>query len=144
MRLLNARGFPLAIVVLVLIFTSFLQGGISYSIGEGPLSGLFPAFAPLMTAAVAALRIVLLLLLAALWVLNRKRALYRMVIAANTLFTAALLVQTYSLLSVLAGISLRSVQVLLIDVAMMGLSNILIFSIWYWIIDPPGCRRFAA
>ena len=27
---------------------------------------------------------------------------------------------------------------MLIDAALMSVSNILIFSIWYWIIDPPG------
>jgi len=38
---------------------------------------------------------------------------------------------------VIAGLGHQAVASLLADVVLMALSNILIFSIWYWIIDPP-------
>ncbi len=41
-------------------------------------------------------------------------------------------------MEVLAGLSSRSAGTLITDVALIAVSNILIFSIWYWIIDPPG------
>jgi hypothetical protein len=71
-----------------------------------------------------------------LWVFNRKRALFRTIIAANVYFTLGLLGDVISFIRVLAG--LREAQALLTDAALMSVSNILIFSIWYWIIDPPG------
>ena len=42
------------------------------------------------------------------------------------------------LLSVPSGSNSRAAATLLADVALIAVSNILIFSIWYWIIDPPG------
>ena len=36
-----------------------------------------------------------------------------------------------------------AVRTLLLDVGLMAVSNILIFSIWYWIIDPPGVEEIA-
>jgi uncharacterized membrane protein len=43
-----------------------------------------------------------------------------------------------ALSATLVGFSARDVSELLIDVVDMAVANILIFSIWYWIIDPPG------
>jgi uncharacterized membrane protein len=39
---------------------------------------------------------------------------------------------------VLRGFATQEVKTLLSDVVLLAVSNILIFSIWYWIIDPPG------
>ena len=79
-----------------------------------------------------------------LWALNRKRALFQAVIAVNAFFTLTLLTQTFSLVSILAGISSHSVRALLIDTMLMAISNIVIFSVRYWIIDPPGVEETAA
>jgi hypothetical protein len=40
-------------------------------------------------------------------------------------------------MAVLCGLR-KAAPSLLIDAAFMSVSNMLIFSIWYWIIDPPG------
>ena len=54
-------------------------------------------------------------------------------------FAAAILLNDAAfLLSVLSGSNSRTAVTLLADVALIAASNILIFSIWYWIIDPPG------
>jgi hypothetical protein len=50
----------------------------------------------------------------------------------------ALLIQTGSLISALFGGASEAVNALLLDVVLMATSNILIFSVWYWLIDPPG------
>ena len=130
------RGRSLLVVVLVMFFIAALQGGVFYSVGLGPLRKLESATFLVLVAGFYSLRIAFLLLLAILWVLNRKRALFRTIIAANVYFTLGLLVDVISFIRVLAG--LRAAQALLIDAALMSVSNILIFSIWYWIIDPPG------
>jgi len=56
----------------------------------------------------------------------------------NAISTIALLIDTYVLAHVLAGLSARAVEDLLVDVALIAVSNILIFSLWFWIADPPG------
>ena len=44
---------------------------------------------------------------------------------------------TEALLDILVGVSPSAVNTLIVDVVPMALANILQFSIWYWIIDPP-------
>ena len=134
----RTRGSWLALVVVVMSCVALLQGAVSYTIAEGALRQLMPGSAPAITHLLNPSRIGLVVLIASLWALNRKRALFQAVIAANAFFTLALLTQTYSLVSILGGISTHSVRALLFDAMLMGLSNIVIFSVWYWIIDPPG------
>jgi hypothetical protein len=134
---LRARGGSLAVIVLVMFLISTTQGAISYSVGRGPLRELVPSDLPAVLAVLYATRIVLLTLLVLLWALKRKRALLHIVIVANIYFTLKLLLDTSSLIGVLGGFRQAAVA-MLIDAALMSLSNILIFSIWYWIIDPPG------
>jgi hypothetical protein len=136
MFFVRKRGRSLLVVVLVMFFIAALQGGIFYSVGLGPLRQVESTTFLVLVAGFYSLRIAFLLLLAILWVFNRKRALFRTIIAANVYFTLGLLIDVISFIRVLAG--LREAQVLLIDAALMSVSNILIFSIWYWIIDPPG------
>jgi len=42
---------------------------------------------------------------------------------------------------VLFGISSQAIKTLLLDVLFMAVTNILIFLIWYWIIDPPAVEE---
>jgi hypothetical protein len=130
------RGLSLAVVVLVMFIIAGLQGGIFYTVGQGPLRKFESSAFLVLVAGFYSLRIGFILLLAMLWMFNRKRALFRTIIAANVYFTLGLVVDVFSFIRVLAG--LREAQALLIDAALMSISNVLIFSIWYWIIDPPG------
>lgn len=116
---------------------SITQTGISYSVGGGPLRALEPVDLLPMLPAFYVARIALFVLLVALWILKRKRALFAVVIAANAYFTLILLLDSYGLVRVLGGFR-EAAQTMLVDAALMSVSNILIFSIWYWIIDPPG------
>jgi hypothetical protein len=139
MFFLRTRGLSLAVVVMVMFLIAAVQGAIFYSVGMGPLRRFESVAFLIVVTGFYSLRIVFLLVLAALWLLNRKRALFRTIIAANVYFTLGLLVDVISFIRVLAG--LREAQALLMDAALMSLSNILIFSIWYWIIDPPGVEK---
>ena len=75
------------------------------------------------------------------WLLNRKRTLVRAIVLTNAVLTVGLILNVVGLSATLMGFSARDVSVLLIDVVDMAVSNILIFSIWYWIVDPPGVEQ---
>jgi hypothetical protein len=137
MEFIRMRGPSLAVVVLVMLVIAVLQAGVSYSVWQGPLREFESDVFRVVVARLYALRIALLVVLAALWTLNRKRALFRTIIAANVYFTLGLVLDVTSLMRVLGGLQ-QGAQSLLIDAALLSVSNMLIFSVWYWIVDPPG------
>ena len=108
----------------------------SYSIFLGALRNRYNV--PLLAILHWLVRTGLLVLAGTLWTLKRKRALFRVIIVTNSFFTAILLYDVAFLLSILNGSNPRAATTLLADAALIAVSNILIFSIWYWIIDPPG------
>jgi hypothetical protein len=144
MNFVQQRGSSLSMVVLVLLGTVLMQGEISYSTTFGKLDtfiripginhGVVPA-AWLITRA-ATMTVVVLL-----WLLNRKKSLFRSMIVMNVLLTLGLFMNLTALADALLGISPTAIEALLMDVVLMAVTNILIFSIWYWIIDPPGVEE---
>ena len=132
------RGLSLALVILIMFAISLAQTGISYTMAFGALRALLPRDRSGIATSLAILRFGLVALMAALWVLRRKHALFQLIVVANALFTFALLIQTGSLISALFEGASEAVNALLLDVVLMATSNILIFSVWYWLIDPPG------
>ncbi len=142
MRFLRARSLSLSMVVLVLLIILLLQGTISYSTMFGRLDQFVTALHPRMLAAGwLAFRIGLLLAIIALWIFNRRRLLFKTIIAMNGVLTFGLLTNLTTLGNVLSDISEQAIRTLLIGVVLMIITNILIFSIWYWIIDPPGVEE---
>ena len=135
---LRDRGLSLALVVVIMFLIAISHGGISSSFALGRLRNHLPTVAPLIVGVLLALQVALLALSLVLWTLNRRRALFNVIVITNTFFTVILLLYTSVLMAVLAGLSSRSADTLITDVALIAVSNILIFSIWYWIIDPPG------
>jgi hypothetical protein len=129
-------------VVLVLLAILLLQGAISYSVAFGRLDRYAPGLrgSPLAEGWLA-LRVLLLLLIVGLWLFNRKRVLFRAIIMLNGVFTLGLVGNMVALVTVLTGFTAQDVQTLMTGVIFMAVSNILIFSIWYWIIDPPGVEE---
>jgi hypothetical protein len=136
--LFSDRSSSLALVVLIMLVVSIGQTGISYTMAFGALSALLPRDRASIATSLAVLRFGLVALMAILWALRRKHALFHLIVIANALFTLALLVQTSSLISALFGGASEAVNALLLDVVLMATSNILIFSVWYWLVDPPG------
>ena len=132
------RGPSLALVILIMFAISLGQTGISYTMAFGALSALLPRDRSGIATSLVILRFGLVALMAVLWALRRKHALFRLIVIANALFTMALLIQTSSLISALFGGASEAVNALMLDVVLMATSNILIFSAWYWLIDPPG------
>ena len=87
------------------------------------------------------LRGVLIVVAIVLWLLNRKRQLFRVIILTNGILTLGLFINMLALLVVLSGFSPQAISTLLTDVVLMAVTNVLIFSIWYWVIDPPGVEE---
>lgn len=134
---IRERGLWLGAVILALALTALLQASVSYTVIYGPLHDIVPgSFKP--GNALSALQLGLLILMSCLWLNKRKRSVFRCIIVANGFLTFSLLAQTYALARILSGISDKHIDDLLADVALLAVINILIFSVWYWIIDPPG------
>ena len=126
-------------VVLVLLIIAALQASSSYNLTFGSLQRYIPGtLYRQVSPAWLGLRFLLIVVTIVLWLLNRKRALFRAIVITNGVLTFGLLVNMVALMAVLAGLSSKSVESLLVDVFLMAVTKILIFSIWYWIIDPPG------
>jgi hypothetical protein len=139
MDFIRNRSTSLSMVVLVLCIIAFLQGSISYTISYGRLDNLVSwlehGFWPTLGIVV---RGVLILVVTLYWILNRRQQLFKMIIVVNALLTLGLSFNMLTLVDVLRGVATQEVKTLLGDVVLLAVSNILIFSIWYWIIDPPG------
>lgn len=138
---LRNRGSSLAVVVLILFAISLAQGGISYTMTLGALQGFLSSDVSLLTTGLIVLRFGFVTALGLLWLFKRKQALFQLIILVNTWFTLALLGHTSALIAALFGSVSPAVRTLLLDVGLMAVSNILVFSIWYWIIDPPGVEE---
>ena len=59
-------------------------------------------------------------------------------IFANSLLTLGLVASTYQMIVVLSSHNNANAVALLNNVVRLAVVNILTFSIWYWLIDPPG------
>jgi hypothetical protein len=138
---IRRRGLSLGLVILVMAATALSQSSISYTFSFGVLRAPLGLNLKALTGLSYVGRWSLVMLMTVLWLLGRKRSAYRVVIVVNGFATASLLTQTLFLLSVLGGLSARTVKEMLFDVVLMGASNILVFSVWYWIIDPPGIEK---
>lgn len=123
--------------MLVQVLILLLESGITASLALGGLA-LAARVSHELQIAWSSVRALSILLVVILWLLGRKKALFRAMIAANSLLTLGLLASTGGLLYVLAGKASGHAGVVLSDVLLMAITNILVFSIWYWIIDPPG------
>ena len=136
---LKHRGVSVSTVVLVLVVIAILQGGVSYSTTFGSLGALDRASGDdLARVGWLGLRGLAIVVTFALWVLDRRHALSRAIVLTNGLLTMGLVANLVALLGVLSGSSSQDISTLLTDVVLMAITNILVFSIWYWLLDPPG------
>src|SRR5271165_5938258 len=110
------RGPWLAAIILISFVVSLAQTGISYTMAFGALSALLPRDRSGIATSLALFRFGLVVLMAVLWTLRRKHALFQLIIIANGFFTVALLVQTSSLISALFGGASEAVNALMLDV----------------------------
>ncbi len=136
-RFLRERGIRLALIVLVMYLISLTQGAIIYSSFVGDLSRRLSWGTHLFAVVQTVVRVGLLLLMLTLWTRNSKHAFFQVAIVLNSYYTVTLLIETSYLLQLLSGASASSISTMIGDTVLLAVSNILVFSIWYWIIDPP-------
>ena len=137
-RFFRERGPALGLVVVVMLLVAVSQGSLTYTFQVGELKGQLSQWPMQLAGMQWALRAGVLVGMMLLWLVKKRRALFRLIVAANAYFTVVLLVDTALLARVLGGLTMRAVGNLIVDVSAIAVSNILIFSIWYWVIDPPG------
>jgi hypothetical protein len=86
------------------------------------------------------IRIILMAIVVLLWILNRARALHFAIVALTAFLTLGVVVSTGALVEALVGPVAQAADFFILDVVLLGIANVLVFSLWYWIIDPPGIR----
>jgi hypothetical protein len=128
-----------ATVVLVMIVIMLVQLQVSYSLTFGSGERLFGPLIESITLLWLVVRIVALAIVIAMWILDRRESLFRWIAIATGLFTIGLFMNIVNLcFQVMATIADHSAQIMFSDVLALMVTNVLIFSILYWIIDPPG------
>ncbi|MEM7437621.1 MAG: hypothetical protein AAF436_20885 [Myxococcota bacterium] len=126
------------VVVLVLALTLACEVRLSYSFTFGALDALVGHDAWLV--AMMVIRIVLMLVVIALWVANRTWGLHAAIVALTTFLTIGVAVSTAALVEALVGPIFKAADFFILDVVLLSVANVLVFSLWYWIVDPPGIR----
>ena len=122
-------------VVIVLILTIIIESSISFTL----ISGVFKfQDLELLQLTWLLLRVGSVFAVILIWKLNRPTLLFQAIIFANSLLTLGLATTTFRLIGLLFQNNNFEAVSLLEDVALMAVVNILTFSIWYWLIDPPG------
>lgn len=138
LEFVRRKGVSRGVVILVLLADAIAQWTISYTLVGGRLKDHLGVDLSALGGAGYALRLGLLAALVVCWLRERERALFALVVIVNGLATVALLVHTALLITVLVGMTGRDVSQLILDVILMAGSNMMVFSVWYWIVDPPG------
>ena len=135
----RARNFAATtVVVLMLLVTSLCEARLSYSFTFGALDALVDHDRWIL--GMMASRILLLVAVIVLWALNRTRALHNAIVLLTALLTLGVVVSTAALVEALIGPITEAADFFIIDVVLLAVGNNLVFSLWYWIIDPPGIR----
>jgi hypothetical protein len=128
-------------VVIVLVLILLLQSAISYSTTFGRLDILATHVRRGLATGWIILRVAMIAVIIGLAILNRKKSLFKAIIITNAVLTIGLFMNMIALSDVMVGLNRVEALALLVEVLLMAVSNILIFSIWYWIIDPPGVEE---
>jgi hypothetical protein len=128
-----------ATVVLVMIVILLVQLQVSYSLTFKSGENIFGPLVNSISLIFIVVRSVALSLVIVLWVLDRRASMFKWIVIATGLFTFGLIMNIINLcFQVIATFENNTTQIMFSDVLALMVTNVLIFSIWYWIIDPPG------
>jgi hypothetical protein len=134
-KTLRYRLSSLATVVIVLILTILIESRISFTMMFGAFNFLKLNFIQYLW---LGLRVGSVLAVILFWKWNHKKYLFRAILFATGLLTLGLVTSTGGLIDVLTSHTNINALALLGDVVLLAMVNVLTFSIWYWLIDPPG------
>jgi hypothetical protein len=124
---LNAGAWTILILVIIELLSSRLSKDLSVTRIDLVLVGLFVT---LMVASII------------FWTINRIRWLRRALFFLNGLFTFQLLLACILIVVRLLQNVKIPATVLIVDVLIIAVNNVLIFSLWYWFIDAENARFF--
>jgi hypothetical protein len=129
------RFSSLVTVIMVLILTLVNESQISISLMSSGIIPKFPVVAQYLWIGIRIASIVAVIVF--LW-FDRRKTVFWAVVLATALLTVGLLTSAGKLIAMLLSSNHIKGSALMKDVALLALINVLTFSIWYWIIDPPG------
>jgi hypothetical protein len=127
-----------SVVVVVLLLASLCEARLSYSFAFGaldPLVGFDAWIVGLMV-----VRIALLVPVIGFWLVNKPRALLYAIVALTATLTLGVAVSCAALVTALLGPIATVGDFFVFDLVLLGVANVLVFSIWFWLIDPPGIQ----
>ena len=128
-----------ATVVLVMVVILVVQLQVSYSLTFRSGEDIFGPLIDWISLLFIIIRAVALSLVIAMWVLDRPASMFKWIVITTALFTLGLLMNIVNLcFQVIATFEDNAPQIMFSDVLALMVTNVLIFSILYWIIDPPG------
>ena len=122
-------------IMLVLVVTIILEISMTFSMFSGALSFNMPNVIPY---AWLGLRVATILAVILFWLLRQNTNLYRAILVATSLLTLGLVTSALRLILMLINGDHIKGMALLNNVIFIAVVNVLTFSIWYWVIDPPG------
>jgi hypothetical protein len=124
------------VVVLVLLLAAVCEARLSYSFTFGALDGLVDH--DNWTVGMMAARLSLMAAMLILWLFNRPRMLHGTIVLFTGFLTLGVAASTAALVEALVGPVSQVAHFFIVDVVLLAITNVLVFSLWYWIIDPPG------
>ncbi len=130
--------------VFVVMMILLLQNSLSGSISLGRLAGSssYLSFdADVSNQIWGIMKLVVFLPALIFWILDQKRLMWIFIVISNVLLTFELLASTALLVLTLNTDTIAQVYILMEDTVLVMVINILIFSLWYWMVDSPLLRQ---
>jgi lysylphosphatidylglycerol synthetase-like protein (DUF2156 family) len=135
----NSGLWALVVIVVVILLNSFLS--MDLTVGRlSPETHLFPS--ETVNTGLRVVYLSLLILAVLFWLLDIRRRLYRVIFWLSLLCTLNLFGATVLLVTRLVQTVPVTVPILIRDGVFIFSTNILIFALWYWIIDSNNVRFF--
>jgi len=133
---LNGSAWAIALLVTIEVATSFLSDELSAArLIAGSQASLNP---PLYHAVWMGMIATLLIATTALWIYNADRRLSQAILFTTGVVTGQLFVATVLVVVRLVQGLKVSVATLILDSVLIFVTNVLVFALWYWLIDAAG------
>jgi hypothetical protein len=131
-----------AVVIIVVIF--LLQNSLSNSISVGKLAALSAGISydeELSNRIWNIAKLIVFFPVVVFWALDKRKLLGAFILMSCVLLTVELLASTLLLVLTLGVDTAAQAYLLIKDTMLVMIINVLIFSLWYWIIDSPRLRH---
>lgn len=137
---MHVGAWAVFIILVILLLQNQLSNAISLTAHVPRQSSLF-FYAETSGQAWSLVKLVILVPTILFWALDRRKWLAISVLMSSLLLTLQLLASTLLLVLTLGTDTPSSVSLLIMDTLLVMVINILIFSLWYWMIDSPVLKQ---